>query len=66
MLHRDSIKGWLDTLERDIVLMQQYCDHKRDQEDWHGVMDAAADLRELLIMQKTLRLVLVEEDRADV
>lgn len=66
MLTKESIKGWLDTLEQDIVLMQQYCDHKRDQEDWHGVMDAAADIRELLVMQRTLRLVLVEESNATV
>lgn len=29
------------------VLMIQYLDHKRTIEDWHGVMDAAADIREL-------------------
>jgi hypothetical protein len=58
MTTREKIQSWLNSIERDIQLMQQYCDHKREVEDWHGVMDAAADLRELLITQRTLQTVL--------
>jgi hypothetical protein len=38
--------------------MEAYLDQKRRLDDWHGVMDASADIRELLIMQRTLRQVM--------
>lgn len=38
--------------------MEMYLDQKRRLDDWHGVMDAAADIRELQVMQRTLRQVL--------
>lgn len=57
-----EIGGWLERIERDIALMEAYLDQKRRLEDWHGVMDAAADIRELLIMQRTLRQVLGGEN----
>lgn len=41
-------------LEQDLQLMKLYlamCVHK---EDWHGVMDAAADIREILAKRSML------------
>lgn len=61
MMDRDEIELWLQSLATEIRLMKGYCDHKRDLEDWHGIMDASADLRELLVQQRTLRMVLGEQ-----
>jgi hypothetical protein len=38
-----------------IELMKKYLLMKFHEEDWHGVMDAAADLRELVIKLKMLK-----------
>lgn len=62
MLDRKSIEEWVQRLDQELTLMQKYCDCKRDGEDWHGVMDASADIRELLIAKRTLRIVLGEGD----
>lgn len=37
-------------LRRDTMI--KYLDLKRQEQDWHGVMDAAADLREIEVMIK--------------
>lgn len=57
-MQRKAIENWISRIEQDILLMQAYHDQKRRLDDWHGVMDAAADIRELQITQRTLRQVL--------
>ena len=56
------MKDWLERISCDLVLMEEYLDQKRRLDDWHGVMDASADIRELLIMQRTLRQVMGGND----
>jgi len=55
---KKEIGGWLERIDQDLALMEAYLDQKRRLDDWHGVMDASADIRELLVMQRTLRQVL--------
>ena len=57
-MQRKAIEKWLNRIDQDVAVMEMYLDQKRRLEDWHGVMDAAADIRELQIMQRTLRQVL--------
>jgi hypothetical protein len=58
------MEDWLDRIKCDLVLMEQYLDQKRRLDDWHGVMDASADIRELLVMERTLRQVMGGIDAA--
>lgn len=37
----------LEVLEERRKVMKEYLQHRVDDEDWHGVMDASADLREI-------------------
>jgi hypothetical protein len=59
---KKEIGGWLERIGQDLALMEAYLDQKRRLDDWHGVMDASADIRELLIMQRTLRQVMGDVD----
>jgi hypothetical protein len=45
----------IESLQKKIEGMKQYLLLKFDHEDWHGVMDAAADIRELEAEIKGLR-----------
>lgn len=45
----------IEALEKKIEGMKQYLLLKFDHGDWHGVMDAAADIRELEAEIKGLR-----------
>jgi len=40
------------TIEERKITMIKYLKLKLEEEDWHGVMDAAADLRELEVEKK--------------
>jgi hypothetical protein len=42
-------------LEGHRALMVTYASHRLEEEDWHGVMDAAADLREIDTELRVLR-----------
>jgi len=46
----------------DIKVMQDYCDQKKRHQDWHGVADAAMDLRDLEAMALSLAWTLGSED----
>ena len=61
-MDKKEIGGWLERIGQDLALMEAYLDQKRRLDDWHGVMDASADIRELLIMQRTLRQVMGDVD----
>lgn len=63
-MDRRQMEDWLDRIKCDLVLMEQYLDQKRRLDDWHGVMDASADIRELLVMERTLRQVMGGIDAA--
>lgn len=44
-------------LERDCALLKEYllmCFHK---DDWHGVMDASADIREIVAKLSVLKMI---------
>jgi len=47
----DRIKA----LEDQLRLMEEYLDLRRSLRDWHGVMDAAADIREIEAKLSELR-----------
>lgn len=40
------------TLDEKIKVLEKYLQLKVEERDWHGVMDVAADLRELEILLK--------------
>lgn len=41
-------------LETKVELMKAYLDVKREEEEWHGVEDAASDIRDLLAALEAL------------
>ena len=45
----------IKSLELELSLMEKYLDLKRTQRDWHGVADAAMDIRELEAQLRILR-----------
>jgi hypothetical protein len=52
-------------LESDREVMIGYMRVKMREEDWHGVMDAAADLREIDVELAVRRAVAAEEGAGD-
>ena len=44
-----------EALDADFLLMKEYLQMCVRKEDWHGVMDASADLREILAKLSVLR-----------
>lgn len=44
---RPIVEKSIEALENDKSTMIEYLDLRRKMCDWHGVMDAAADIREL-------------------
>lgn len=48
----DVIVFVIMTIDEKIELMKKYLMLKFQEQDWHGVMDAAADLRELMVEKK--------------
>lgn len=51
------------TLLDQIELLKKYLLMKFEQGDWHGVMDAAADLRELQVKRDTMALAARESTK---
>jgi hypothetical protein len=45
----------IEKLTQSIEIMEQYLRVRLEMRDWHGVMDAAADLRELEAMLRVLQ-----------
>lgn len=45
---RSANQTLIDSLESDFVLMKDYLQMCVRKEDWHGVMDASADIREIV------------------
>ena len=50
-----NLKDRIEKLESRFNGMQNYLNLKFDEEDWHAVMDASADIREILAELKILR-----------
>jgi len=50
----EEMRARLDRVQQSIAKMTGYCWMKGEQDDWHGVMDAAADIRELLVEKRML------------
>lgn len=48
------------TTDERIILYERYLQMKVEEKDWHGVMDAAADLRELEVAKRMGRSTLRE------
>ena len=42
-------------IEQHLHIMENYLDVRRAQRDWHGVQDAASDIRELEAQLRALR-----------
>jgi hypothetical protein len=58
MLERDDVQMMLEEIQRQLQVMYTYIQIRHDMEDWHGVMDASADIRELKAKEQALREVL--------
>lgn len=50
--HLNGVKMNKEEIQKQIELMTQYAQMMLDRGDWHGVADAAMDIRELLAIQK--------------
>lgn len=53
-VNKEIDKGNQD-IDNKIKLMKEYLFAKYKEEDWHGVMDAAADIRELVAKKSVLK-----------
>jgi hypothetical protein len=51
----------MEKLRESILVMEEYMRIRMAMRDWHGVMDAAADLRELESSLRTLEQVEVNQ-----
>lgn len=58
MLENDDIQMMLEIVRSHLATMNAYLEVCMDKQDWHGVMDAAADIRELKVKEQTLLEVL--------
>lgn len=58
MLERDDVQMMLEEIQQQLRVMMTYIQIRHDMEDWHGVMDASADIRELKAKEQTLLEVL--------
>ena len=57
----EETRARLATVCHSIAIMKEYCWMKGEADDWHGVMDAAADLRELIVEKNVLERVLAKD-----
>jgi len=53
---RTANQSLIDALESDFNLMKDYLQMCVRKEDWHGVMDASADIREIVAKLGILKL----------
>ncbi len=53
---RAANQSLIDSLESDFDLMKNYLQMCVRKEDWHGVMDASADIREIVAKLSLLKL----------
>jgi hypothetical protein len=44
---QDDLTHWQEELQRSLKIMEVYLALRLSMRDWHGVMDAAADIREI-------------------
>lgn len=58
MLEQDDVVMILEEVQNQIRIMQSYIEMQMNMEEWHGIMDAAADMRELKAKEKILLEVL--------
>lgn len=52
-----SVSSGIETLDLSIQDMRKYMSRKEVLGDWHAVMDAAADIREMLAEKNALRSI---------
>jgi hypothetical protein len=57
-MQNTKILARLAEIEAHLATMRTYLDMRNKSKDWHGVMDASADIRELEAEAKALRWVL--------
>jgi hypothetical protein len=58
-----GVKDRIATLHLSVNDMKSYMDRKKMLGDWHAVMDAAADIREMVAEQNALRQVQVNLEK---
>lgn len=58
MLEREDIQMMLEIIRSHLATMNAYLEVCLDKNDWHGVMDASADIRELKAKEQVLLEVL--------
>ena len=47
MLESDDAQMMLEEVRRQLIVMKSYLEVRLDMQDWHGVADAAMDIREM-------------------
>lgn len=55
---RQTITQKISDIDRHLNVMHEYLSMRSQTQDWHGVMDSSADIRELTVEKKTLQWVL--------
>jgi hypothetical protein len=56
-----SQEDLIKSLESRFERMRQYLLLKYEEEDWHGVMDAAADIREIVVQLKLIKSIKLQK-----
>ena len=57
---KSDLKAKQEKLESRLQRMKDYLQLKFDEEDWHGVADAAMDIREIVSELKCIQKVILE------
>ena len=63
MLEQFDVQMMLDEVRRQLRIMTEYCELRHELQDWHGIMDASADIRELKAKEQALLEVLEKGDK---
>jgi hypothetical protein len=63
MLEQYDVQLMLDEVRRQLRIMTEYCELRHELQDWHGIMDASADIRELKAKEQVLLEVLGQEGK---
>lgn len=63
MLEQFDVQMMLDEVRRQLRIMTEYCELRHELRDWHGIMDASADIRELKAKEQVLLEVLGQEGK---
>ena len=61
----EEIKAAIETRKNTLDLMKRYLKDRTDRTDWHGVEDAASDIRDIVAAIEALEWVLGHSENID-